>query len=85
MKLKIKWPIKKPILSKKILSGVNVFSDDVLKTINQTPIDMNIMYEKLISNNLKVSTFLFGDDWIDIGNKTDLDIADKYMRVVEGS
>ena len=76
---------EKPILSKKILSGVNVFSDDVLKTINQTPIDMNIMYEKLISNNLKVSTFLFGDDWIDIGNKTDLDIADKYMRVVEGS
>ena len=75
---------EKPLLSKKILSGVNVFNRGILNITNSTPVDMNILYENLISESKKVSIFPFGDDWLDIGNKKDLTIADKYMKIIEG-
>ncbi len=71
---------EKPICRHLINAGIYVFSPEVLRLIpSGVSYDMPQLFQDLKKSGCKVNTFLISDEWMDIGHKEDLMLAQKLF------
>ena len=70
--------IEKPTYESFVNTGIYVLNPDVLKILkNNKSIDMTDLINKLINSKKKIFGFPVHENWLEIGDKENLDIAQK--------
>lgn len=87
IKLKNKKIIKieeKPINKYFINAGIYILNKNIFNFIkNNEKIDMPKLIDRILSKNKKVGFFKIKNFWIDIGNKSDLELARDFVKNVK--
>tara|TARA_B100001250_G_C19759662_1_gene771840 strand:+ start:371 stop:1423 length:1053 start_codon:yes stop_codon:yes gene_type:complete len=73
--------IEKPRIKYDIVAGIYLLKKQTLKNFEEDSIEMDELISKLKKDNVKISYFNIGSNWIDIGNEKQLDIANKLPFV----
>lgn len=72
---------EKPILRSNVNAGIYILSPEVLKTLEDNEkSDMPNIFDKLSKDNKRIVAFPMHEPWIDIGNISDLNQANKFLK-----
>jgi len=78
---KIKGFEEKPIYKNYINAGVYIIDKTIIQLINKgASTDMPVLLEKSIKNGRKINAFHTYEEWFDLGNEADINIADTYIN-----
>ncbi|MEZ4704590.1 MAG: sugar phosphate nucleotidyltransferase [Bdellovibrionota bacterium] len=75
--------VEKPKICKNISAGIYAFSPSVFNELPNEPthLDMNTFITRLINKNYEVRSFVFEEEWIDIGTPDKLEKAKTMNRL----